>query len=155
MAAAEYVSVSSQSDTEKADLGRERRELAENPDWELRELQQIYVGRGLDAALAQRVAEQLTRTGPWQRTPGRAGSQRATRRQAGAGRICISCHFRRGGCHASRGRGVGSNAVDHCSGVDELTRVLVLLEDSRPGWAVRAGFEGDCGSRFGVPWRWR
>ena len=60
MAAGEYVSVSSQSDTEKADLARERRELAESPESELEELQQIYVARGLDAVLARRVAEQLT-----------------------------------------------------------------------------------------------
>ena len=60
MAAGEYVSVSSQADTEKADLARERRELAESPEAELRELQQIYVGRGLDPDLALRVAQQLS-----------------------------------------------------------------------------------------------
>ena len=60
MAAGEYVSVSSQSDTEKADMARERRELAEQPDAELAELTGIYEKRGLDAALARQVAEQLT-----------------------------------------------------------------------------------------------
>jgi len=60
MAAGEYVSVSSQSDTEKADLVRERRELADDPQRELQELQGIYVARGLDPALALQVAEQLT-----------------------------------------------------------------------------------------------
>src|SRR6185503_15413915 len=60
MAAGEYVSVSSQADTEKADLARERRELAESPGAELEELRRIYVDRGLDAELARRVAEQLT-----------------------------------------------------------------------------------------------
>ena len=60
MAAGEYVSVSSQADTERADLERERRELAESPDAELRELQQIYVKRGLDEELALRVAQQLS-----------------------------------------------------------------------------------------------
>lgn len=60
MAAGEYVSVSSQADTEKADLARERRELAESPELELRELEQIYIQRGLDARLARQVAEQLT-----------------------------------------------------------------------------------------------
>ena len=60
MAAGEYVSVSSQSDTEKADLARETRELRETPEPELRELQGIYVARGLDPDLALRVAEQLT-----------------------------------------------------------------------------------------------
>ena len=60
MAAGEYVSVSSQADTEKADLGRERRELAESPEAELEELQSIYMKRGLEPELARRVAEQLT-----------------------------------------------------------------------------------------------
>ena len=60
MAAGEYVSVSSQSDTERADLERETRELATMPAEELKELQQIYVDRGLDPALAHAVAQQLT-----------------------------------------------------------------------------------------------
>jgi VIT1/CCC1 family predicted Fe2+/Mn2+ transporter len=60
MAAGEYVSVSSQADTERADLTRERRELAETPALELEELRRIYVERGLDPDLARRVAEQLT-----------------------------------------------------------------------------------------------
>ena len=60
MAAGEYVSVSSQADTEKADLARERKELTESPEAELHELQQIYVDRGLDADLALRVARQLS-----------------------------------------------------------------------------------------------
>jgi len=59
MAAGEYVSVSSQSDTEAADLARERRELATQPEFERRELADIYVKRGLDADLALKVADQL------------------------------------------------------------------------------------------------
>jgi VIT1/CCC1 family predicted Fe2+/Mn2+ transporter len=59
MAAGEYVSVSSQSDTEQADLARERAELASQPDLEREELAQIYVKRGLDAKLARKVADQL------------------------------------------------------------------------------------------------
>lgn len=59
MAAGEYVSVSSQSDSEDADLSRERRELTENPEGELKELAGIYVKRGLDKALALQVAKQL------------------------------------------------------------------------------------------------
>ena len=59
MAAGEYVSVSSQADTENADLARERLELAANPAFELDELQAIYVSRGLDPTLARHVAEQL------------------------------------------------------------------------------------------------
>ncbi len=60
MAAGEYVSVSSQTDAESADLAREKRELAETPEAELQELTQIYVDRGLDRDLAERVAVQLT-----------------------------------------------------------------------------------------------
>ncbi len=60
MAAGEYVSVSSQADTENADLERERKELATDPDFELGELTAIYIGRGLDEPLARQVAEQLT-----------------------------------------------------------------------------------------------
>ena len=59
MAAGEYVSVSSQSDTEHADLERERKELATEPEHELAELTGIYVRRGLDKALAREVAMQL------------------------------------------------------------------------------------------------
>ncbi|HYQ71789.1 MAG TPA: VIT family protein [Gammaproteobacteria bacterium] len=59
MAAGEYVSVSSQADTENADLDRERRELAAFPGHEHAELTAIYVDRGLEAELAAEVAEQL------------------------------------------------------------------------------------------------
>lgn len=59
MAAGEYVSVYSQADTEKADIERERRELAEDYAGEHKELTAIYVNRGLDQALAQQVAKQL------------------------------------------------------------------------------------------------
>jgi VIT1/CCC1 family predicted Fe2+/Mn2+ transporter len=59
MAAGEYVSVSSQSDTEHADLGREKRELAEDPVFEREELAQLYVARGVEAGLAREVATQL------------------------------------------------------------------------------------------------
>ena len=59
MAAGEYVSVSSQADTERADLDRERKELAADPKHEHAELAAIYVGRGLDAGLAATVANQL------------------------------------------------------------------------------------------------
>jgi len=60
MAAGEYVSVSSQSDTENADIEKERKELATDPVHELEELTMIYVGRGLDKELAKQVATQLT-----------------------------------------------------------------------------------------------
>jgi len=63
MAAGEYVSVSSQADTERADIARETRELAEQPEAELAELTGIYEKRGLSPALARQVAEELTAKG--------------------------------------------------------------------------------------------
>jgi VIT1/CCC1 family predicted Fe2+/Mn2+ transporter len=63
MAAGEYVSVSSQADTERADLKRERHELATDPQAEEAELTGIYVRRGLEPALARTVARQLTAKG--------------------------------------------------------------------------------------------
>ncbi|MBI5922544.1 MAG: VIT family protein [Betaproteobacteria bacterium] len=59
MAAGEYVSVSSQADTEFADLDRERKELVADPEHEQAEMTAIYIGRGLDAELASAVATQL------------------------------------------------------------------------------------------------
>jgi VIT1/CCC1 family predicted Fe2+/Mn2+ transporter len=64
MAAGEYVSVSSQRDAERADIARERRELATDPEFEQAELTEIYLRRGLDRALATTVAEQLMATDP-------------------------------------------------------------------------------------------
>lgn len=60
MAAGEYVSVSSQTDAEQADLAREAKELQDTPQAELDELTGIYIGRGLDENLARQVAVQLT-----------------------------------------------------------------------------------------------
>jgi vacuolar iron transporter family protein len=59
MATGEYVSVSSQSDTEQADLARERSELRDNIEFEKEELAQIYIKRGLEPSLAHKVAQQL------------------------------------------------------------------------------------------------
>src|SRR5690349_18075792 len=60
MALGEYVSVSSQRDTERSLLAKERRELAEYPEAELRELAELYVAKGLSAPTARLVAEELT-----------------------------------------------------------------------------------------------
>lgn len=60
MAEGEYISVQLQADTENADLAKERRELAEQPENELDELTAIYVGRGLDESLVRQVAVRLT-----------------------------------------------------------------------------------------------
>jgi VIT1/CCC1 family predicted Fe2+/Mn2+ transporter len=59
MAAGEYISVQSQADTENADLSRERRELAQEPEKEVDELKSIYMRRGLDEQLARQVAVKL------------------------------------------------------------------------------------------------
>ena len=59
MAAGEYVSVSSQADTEKADLAREQKELETDAEFEHQELAMIYIGRGLELSLARQVADQL------------------------------------------------------------------------------------------------
>lgn len=59
MAAGEYVSVSSQADTEQSDLARERQELASAPEAELKELTEIYVARGVDEETARRAAQQM------------------------------------------------------------------------------------------------
>jgi VIT1/CCC1 family predicted Fe2+/Mn2+ transporter len=68
MAAGEYVSVSSQPDTERADLARERSELASNIEFEREELAQIYIKRGLQPELAKQVAIQLMEKMPLRRT---------------------------------------------------------------------------------------
>ena len=60
MAAGEYVSVSSQADTERADLAKEKAALKQAPEAELRELAEIYVARGVERATAMEVATQLT-----------------------------------------------------------------------------------------------
>lgn len=60
MAVGEYVSVSTQRDSERALLAKERRELTEEPEYELRELAEIYRARGLSAETARKVAEELT-----------------------------------------------------------------------------------------------
>jgi len=64
MAAGEYVSVSTQRDAERADIRRERRELAADPEFERAELTEIYVRRGLDRELAATVAERLMAVDP-------------------------------------------------------------------------------------------
>jgi len=60
MAAGEYVSVSSQADTERADLSLEKKELSRDEEGELRELTQIYIKRGLEPKLAAQVAQELS-----------------------------------------------------------------------------------------------
>lgn len=64
MAAGEFVSVSAQADVERADLAIERSAIAEHPDAEREELRDIYISRGLDPELAERVAAQLMKVDP-------------------------------------------------------------------------------------------
>jgi len=79
MAAGEYVSVSSQPGTERADRRREAAELAEQPDAEFAELQSIYVGRGLTPELARQVAEQMAGHGALDAISARTGGAPAVR----------------------------------------------------------------------------
>ena len=100
MAAGEYVSVSSQADTEKADLTRERHELATEPQAEEDELTGIYVRRGLEPELARTVARQLTAKGALGRPRARrARPDRRTRGAPAAGGARVGGDIRR------RGRG--------------------------------------------------
>ena len=86
MAAGEYVSVSSQSDTEHADLARENKELANDPVFEREELAQVYVARGVEAELAREVAKQLmTKDALGVHARDELGISAATDRAPGAG----------------------------------------------------------------------
>ena len=103
MAAGEYVSVSSQSDTEQADLAREKRELLEDPEAETEELTQIYVQRGVERDVAR------SATADEQGCVGRACSRRAWSvrdhlGEAGAGRPHVSREFLHWSGGASRSR---------------------------------------------------
>jgi VIT1/CCC1 family predicted Fe2+/Mn2+ transporter len=80
MAAGEYVSVSSQADTERADLRRERSELATSPQAERAELAEIYVDRGLSPELAKQVADQKRQQGREDRRRGRPDGEGGRRR---------------------------------------------------------------------------
>lgn len=69
MVAGEYVSVSSQVDTEKADLKLEKDSLEKNPEFELNELADIYIKRGFESTLTKQVAKQLTQQMLWKHIP--------------------------------------------------------------------------------------
>ena len=94
MAAGEYVSVSSQSDTERADLARERQELKQYPASEMEELARIYVRRGLKLPLAREVARQLmAKDALGGSCSGRAWALRHRHGTPGAGRNSFSRKF--------------------------------------------------------------
>ena len=145
MAAGEYVSVSSQADTEQADVARERDELAAQPDLERRELAAIYVARGLTSELATQVAEQLTahdalgahsrdelgRVRRRERAP-RASRPDVGRKFRGRRRIASAHVVRRTGVTSGRRRGW------HILGVSHRARCGVGAH----GWSASAqGFD--------------
>ena len=94
MAAGEYVSVSSQADTERADIKREKGELATQPQAEEDELTGIYARRGLEPELARTVARQLMAKGVRRACARRAGIDRGACGEAAAGGAGIGRHFR-------------------------------------------------------------
>ena len=111
MAAGEYVSVSSQSDTEQADLARESKELSENVEFERDELAEIYVKRGVDRAIARQVAQQLmAKDALAAHARDELGDFRnhhrtscPSRPDIGRGVFCRSGHAVAYGCHITRG----------------------------------------------------
>ena len=102
MAAGEYVSVSSQADTEKADLARESKELAEQPEFELNELAAIYEQRGVAPDLAREVATPDDGQGRAGRScPRRTGDYRGDRSPADHRRPDLGAHLRGWRRHAA------------------------------------------------------
>ena len=93
MAAGEYVSVSSQADTERAALSRERKDLAQDAEKELKELTSIYAERGLDARLAKQVAEQLSAHDALAAHARRIGYFGSFQGASGTGCIGFGCHL--------------------------------------------------------------
>lgn len=143
MAAGEYVSVSSQADTEEADLGRERKELAANDRLERAELAAIYVGRGLDADLARQVADQLmAHDALGAHARDELGILRNPARTPDAGGICFGGYLRRrsrpaAGCRASRSPGHARGVRGR--NVAPLLAILGFLAARTGGARVAAG----------------
>ena len=139
MAAGEYVSVHSQADTEKAELERERAELQADDKGERRELTAIYVGRGLDPALAKQVADQLMAHDALGRArPRRARHLRDVPRAADPGRPRVGRQLRRRRRHAAAGHGrrPGGRADSLVSGTSLL---FLALLGALAAWAGGAG----------------
>ena len=114
MAAGEYVSVSSQADTEQADLERERKELVTDEAAELAELAAIYVKRGLDPSLAKQVAEQLTAHDALAaHARDELGISDIAQCEARAGGAGLGGHIRGWRCHALTDSGHCSRGISH------------------------------------------
>ena len=132
MSAGEYVSVSSQSDTEQADLARERKELSENPKGELDELAEIYVKRGLDQSLARQVAQQLM---------GKDALTAHARDELGISEItsCTSCASRTDigrnvFCRCGHALAHGCRIARRCAGPHRVRCVFGLSRPSGGDW---------------------
>ena len=136
MAAGEYVSVSSQSDTEHADLARERRELSENIGFEREELADIYIKRGLEPDLAKKVAEQLmVKDALGAHARDELGILRSDDGAARASCADLSRHLRRRRVHAAA---YGCHLPPFHSGAGCLRRVVAIScrarRYRRQGW---------------------
>ena len=160
MAAGEYVSVSSQADSERADIARERRELQDDPASELEELAGIYGKRGLDADLAHRVAEQLMERDTLAaherdelgNIAGNNGEVRSSRARVGGlvrdrRRIAASADDRGAGSNAGRQSASRPYCFWHSSGRSRQKRAAHRY--SRRPSALRSGRLGDGGDGDG------
>ncbi len=128
MAAGEYVSVSSQSDTEEADLARERGELAASPEAEKAELAGIYVKRGLTPELAGQVADQLM-AGDALAAHARdeLGINEMTRARPIQAALASAASFARRGRAPGRARGAAAGAAPDTGTSSAVTIVLLLV----------------------------
>ena len=143
MAAGEYVSVSSQADTEQADIERERKELATDDKHEHEELAAIYVQRGLDAALAKQVAEQLmAHDALAAHARDELGISDTIDRPARSGRVCLRRNIR-----GRRGDAAVDRARHSPSGADSSRGCNLHSVPRAPGrvWSLRRRRSGDEG----------
>ncbi len=142
MAAGEFVSVSSQADTESADIERERTELRDDPERELEELSLVYEARGLDAALARRVAEGLmAHDALGAHARDELGISDTMTSASGAGGPYIGGHVRSWGGAAAVGRCVGIGCSAGCRRCDHGA---CRARSPGRGWRRSRGCTGAC-----------
>src|SRR5665213_1698031 len=160
MAACEYVSVSSQSDTEEADIAREKTELRQHPQAELKELADIYVHRGLAPDLEVQVATTHGERCTGCAHPRRVTSRRNNFRASGAGGDNISRLIRSRGCVATP-RGFAGTGAIYCPGSDRsVTGIAGSSRCARrlrsaPALAARTYGAASRASCSGMRWRWQ